>query len=191
MHPEGLTEVQERLCIQLYDVGAIKFGKFKLKLHDTHPEAPLSPVYIDLRVLRRFPATPLVSSLSDRLKVGMITPRTDVKAHGSGAKVDGLLDKDRGKTVVLIDDLVTRADSKLEAAGILTEHGLRVKDIVVLIDREQGGEKQLAAKGFKLHSAFTMNKMLEFYVRARKIDQATYEDVMSRLKELNRFLGRS
>ena len=167
-----------------------RFPETKEVAVDAYQEL-ITPLKYDLLADIPTAATPLVSSLSDRLKVGMITPRTDVKAHGSGAKVDGLLDKDRGKTVVLIDDLVTRADSKLEAAGILTEHGLRVKDIVVLIDREQGGEKQLAAKGFKLHSAFTMNKMLEFYVRARKIDQATYEDVMSRLKELNRFLGRS
>lgn len=43
---EGLTEAQERLCSQLFDIGAIKFGSFKLKLHEKNPEAPLSPIYI-------------------------------------------------------------------------------------------------------------------------------------------------
>lgn len=216
-HPEGLTEVQERLLDQLFDIGAIKFGNFRLKLHDKSPEAPLFPVYIDLRILRRFPeakaatvdvyqelvtlleydlladiptaATPLVSSLSDRLGVGMITPRTDTKTHGSGAKVDGLLDSDKGKTAVLIDDLVTRADSKLEAANILTEQGVRVKDVVVLIDREQGGREQLAIEGFTLHSALTMNKMLDFYARAGKLSLDMHRDASQRLQELNKFLG--
>jgi len=215
-HPEGLTEAQERLSAQLFDIGAIKFGDFRLKLHDKSPEAPLSPVYIDLRILRRFPeakatavdvyqelvhplefdlladiptaATPLVSSLSDRLGVGMITPRTDNKAHGSGAKIDGLQDSDRGKVAVLIDDLVTRADSKLEAAGILTGQGVRVNDVVVLIDREQGGQQQLATKGFTLHSALTMNRMLDFYARVGKIDQNRHRDAMQRLEALNEFL---
>jgi len=169
VHPEGLTEAQEALSTQLFEVGAMKFGNFKLKLHDKNPEAPLSPVYIDLRVLRRFPeakaaavrvyeelvqplrfdlladvptaATPLVSSLSDRLGVGMVTPRTDAKVHGSGAKVDGLLESDNGKTAVVVDDLVTRADSKLEAVNVLKDNGVNVTDVVVLIDRKQGGEE--------------------------------------------------
>ena len=216
-HPEGLTEAQEALSLQLFEVGAIKFGDFKLKLHDKNPEAPLSPVYIDLRVLRRFPeakqaavdvyeelmrplkfdlladvptaATPFVSSLSDRLRVGMVTPRTDAKTHGSGAKVDGLLDSDKGKTVVVIDDLVTRADSKLEAVGVLEKNGVNVKDVVVLIDREQGGREQLAAGGYTLHSALTIGKMLEFYARVARISQETYRDSTQRLEALNKFLG--
>lgn len=204
------------MSAQLFDIGAIKFGDFRLKLHDKNPEAPLSPVYIDLRVLRRFPeakaaavdvyqelvqplrfdlladiptaATPFVSSLSDRLGVGMVTPRTDAKAHGTGAKIDGLLDSDVGKTVVLIDDLVTRADSKLEAASILTAQGLTVNDIVVLIDRKQGGREQLARQGFDLHAALTMDKMLDFYAKVGKLSQEKYQDTVGRLDALNRFL---
>lgn len=215
--PEGLTGAQKRLSAQLFDIGAIKFGDFRLKLHDKNPEAPLSPIYIDLRVLRRFPeakttavdvyqelvrplqfdlladiptaATPLVSSLSDRLGVGMITPRIDAKAHGTRVKIDGLLDSDKGKTVVLIDDLITRADSKLEAVEILTSRGLVVRDIVVLIDRKQGGKEQLAAAGFDLHSALTMDKMLDFHARVGKLNQEEYRDIVGRLDALNRFLG--
>lgn len=217
IHPEGLTEAQEALSSQLFEVGAIKFGNFRLKLHDKNPEAPLSPVYIDLRILRRFPeaktaavrvyeelvqplrfdlladvptaATPLVSSLSDRLGVGMVTPRTDAKVHGSGAKVDGLLEADKGKTAVVIDDLVTRADSKLEAVNVLKENGVVVKDVVVLVDRKQGGEEQLAAEGYTLHSALTMDQMLQFYARTGKVNQDVYHDAVQRLQTLNQFLG--
>lgn len=215
---KDLTAAQKRLSEQLFDIGAIRFGDFKLKLHEKSPKAPLSPVYIDLRALRRFPeakaaaidvyqellqplrfdlladiltaATPFVASLSDRLEVGVITPRTDAKTHGSGAKIDGMLASDKGKTVVLIDDLVTRADSKLEAAEILTSQGLIVKDIVVLIDRKQGGREQLAADGFNLHAALTMDEMLDFYVGIRKLSQARYQDIITRLDDLNRFLER-
>lgn len=205
------------MSTQLFEIGAVRFGNFKLKLHDKNPEAPLSPVYIDLRVLRRFPeakaaavrvyeelvqplkfdlladvptaATPLVSSLSDRLGVGMITPRTDTKVHGSGAKVDGLLEVDKGKIAVVVDDLVTRADSKIEAVNVLKENGVNVTDVVVLIDRKQGGEEQLAAEGYRLHSALTMDKMLQFYARTGKITQDAYQDATQRLAALNQFLG--
>lgn len=216
IHPEDLTEAQEALSVQLFNIGAIKFGNFRLYLHDENPEAPLSPVYFELRVLRRFPeakqaavdvyeelvrplkfdlladvptaATPLVSSLSDRLGVGMVTPRTDAKVHGSGAKVDGLLEADKGKTAVVIDDLVTRADSKLKAISVLKENGVDVKDVVVLVDREQGGEEQLAAEGYTLHSALRRNQMLEYYARVGKISQDIYRDAQHRLEALNEFL---
>ena len=38
---------------------------------------------------------------------------------------------------------------------------LKVSDVVVLIDREQGGESRLAADNLKLHSAFTLSYILE------------------------------
>lgn len=216
-HPEGLTNTQEELLNHLFDMGAIKFGDFKLKLHDLHPKAPLSPIYIDLRVLRRFPkskkiaidayqelikplyfdlladiptaATPFVASLSDRLGVGMITPRTDSKGHGSGAKIDGYLTTDKGKTALLIDDLVTKADSKLEAAEILLQEGLKVFDVVVLIDREQGGKEELAEKGLALHSALKLAEMLDYYKRVNKINTDEYINIKQKLLNLNVFLS--
>lgn len=213
---EGLTPSKERVARMLFDIGAIKFGEFRLKLHDEHPEAPLSPIYIDLRLLRRFPreksaairiyqemlrgldfqliadvptaATPIATTLADRLEVGMVTPRTDTKKHGSGAKVDGLSPKDERKTAILIDDLVTRADSKIEAADTLRENGLLVYDVVVLIDRQQGGQEQLDKAGLRLHSAFTLEQILNFYLRTGKITQAQYSDTRERLQALNVYL---
>lgn len=38
---------------------------------------------------------------------------------------------------------------------------LVVSDVVVLIDREQGGESRLASNNLKLHSAFTLTYILE------------------------------
>ena len=119
----------------------------------------------------------------------MVTPRTDAKTHGSGASIDGLLNSDQGKRAVLIDDLVTRADSKLEAAAILVEKGIKVQDIVVLVDREQGGEKQLAEAGYKLHAALKMSQMLPFYDRVGRISQEVYQDSVQRLNALNKFIG--
>lgn len=214
--PEALTDTQQEFSTRLFEIGAIKIGNFKLKLHDIHPEAPLSPLYIDLRILRRFPeakkaavnvyeeliqplsfelladiptaATPFVSSLSDRLGIGVITPRSDTKSHGSGASVDGLLPTDIGRKAVLIDDLVTHADSKIEAAQTLRNAGMEVHDVVVLIDREIGGKEQLATHGLTLHSAFSIHSMLDFYAKSGRITQAEHENTQVGLDRLNTFL---
>jgi len=42
---------KEKLALDLFGLGKIKFGAFKLKLHEKNPDAPLSPIYIDLRNL--------------------------------------------------------------------------------------------------------------------------------------------
>ena len=50
-----LTETQRAFADALLATGAVKFGAFRLKLHEKQPDAPLSPIYVDLRTLRSFP----------------------------------------------------------------------------------------------------------------------------------------
>lgn len=194
---EGLDA--EQLAQALVEAGAIQFGAFRLKLHEERPDAPLSPIYVNLRMLRSHPdqmdvavqayqtlltectfdlladvplaATPFVAILSHLTRVPMITPR-EPKTHGSGASIDG--DFQPGQTAVVIDDLVTKADSKLEASRVLEGQGLRVRDVVVLVDREQGGARQLAEAGYTLHAATTLSDLLHIYRRTGVIDEDAY-----------------
>ncbi len=52
-----------------------------------------------------------------------------------------------GESVMLFDDLVTEADTKLEAAAAIESAGLVVAGFIVLVDRQQGGMERLQAKG--------------------------------------------
>lgn len=65
-----------------------------------------------------------------------------------------------GDTVLVIDDLITAADTKLEGIAALREAGLKVRDVVVVLDREQGGARQLAEKKYKLHTLLTITELL-------------------------------
>ncbi|MGD9890376.1 MAG: orotate phosphoribosyltransferase [Dehalococcoidia bacterium] len=197
-HEAGQINV-ERLALALVEAGAIQFGAFRLKLHEERPDAPLSPIYIDLRLLRSHPdqmdvavaayrallqscafdlladvpmaATPFVAIISHLTRIPMITPRQP-KTHGSGASIDGAYRP--GQTAVLIDDLVTKADSKLEAARVLEAEGLRVRDVVVLVDREQGGREQLTAAGYTLHAAVRFAELMDIYRRTGVIDDEAH-----------------
>jgi orotate phosphoribosyltransferase len=199
-----MTEKQRAFADALLATGAVKFGAFRLKLHETQPDAPLSPLYVDLRVLRSFPdaldaavetlremisarnlaftryadvpmaATPLVAVLMHLTRIPMITPR-EAKTHGAGGNINGAFTP--GETVLVIDDLVTHADSKLEAIRVLEANGLVVRDIAVLIDREQGGPEQLAAAGYRLHASLKLSQLLDYWRSAGAIDEATYEKV--------------
>ncbi|MCL0070528.1 hypothetical protein M1O54_00290 [Dehalococcoidia bacterium] len=203
-----LTDRKKKLALQLFDIGAIKFGAFKLKLHEKKPDAPLSPIYIDLRLLRSFPdvmdsavevceelteglkfdvyadiptaATPIVAVLSHLTRVPMISPRREEKGHGMKRPVDGAFKK--GQVALLIDDLITQADSKLEAIAVLEENGLKVGDVAVLMDREQGGVEELKKRGYGCHTAFKLKEVLKFYVDSGKISQEQYGKTMDYLE---------
>ena len=41
-----------------------------------------------------------------------------------------------------------------------------MSDVVVLIDRQQGGAARMASNGLRLHSAFTLTFILDVLVRA-------------------------
>ena len=203
-----LTDKSKKLALALFDIGAIKFGRFKLKLHEKKPDAPLSPIYIDLRILRSFPnalrlavdmfreltkdlnfeiyaevptaITPIVAVLSYITELPMISPRRAEKTHGISGKINGIFKE--GQVVLLIDDLITQADSKLEAIYILQEKGLIVKDVVVLVDREQGGSEKLKKEGYGFRTAFKLSELLEFYLKTERINQKKYNETISYLK---------
>jgi len=105
--------------------------------------------------------------MADKTGKPQITPRMDKKTHGEIRAIDG--DYEREKTVLVVDDLVTGADSKLEAIKVLEDNGLIVKDVAVVFDREQGGADQLAEKGYTLHAALKIKSTLRFYADIGKI----------------------
>lgn len=200
------TGTLEQVADALFDLGAIKFGAFRLKLHEKNPDAPLSPIYVNLRLLRSYPdamkgvvgifrdmsqglqfdcyadvptaATPIVAVLSYLTQVPMITP-WKAKTHGAPGTIDGAFRE--GQAALLVDDLVTKAGSKLEAIQVLERNGLRVQDVMVLVDREQGGREQLKEDGYRLHSAFRLSTLLRWYLNTGKISQGRYEEVMAYL----------
>ncbi len=204
-----MTCGKKALALGLFDIGAIKFGGFRLKLHEKKPDAPLSPIYIDLRILRSFPnimdlavevyieltnglkcdcyadvptaATPITAILSHKTRIPMISPRKDEKKHGMKRSIDGAFEE--GQVTLLIDDLITLADSKLEAISVLEENNLRVHDIAVLVDREQGGVQELERRGYRCHVAFKLRDILKFYLDQKKIRFEEYEKTIAYLED--------
>jgi uridine monophosphate synthetase len=203
-----LTEAKKTFALALLDIGAVKFGSFRLKLHEKNPDAPLSPIYIDLRLLRSFPdvmdsailvykelitglnydcfadvptaATPIVAILSHEMRIPMISPRVAEKTHGIGRMIDGTYKK--GQVALLVDDLITKADSKLDAISALKENGIRVNDVVVLVDREQGGTEELTRLGYQSHSAFRLKELLSLYLEAGRITKDEFERTVTYLQ---------
>jgi uridine monophosphate synthetase len=199
----GMDNDKEAVAAGLFSAGVIRFGAFRLKLHESVPDAPLSPFYIDLRLVRSYPelrdrvtdlfiglmrgltfdliadvptaGTPFAAIIAHKTRMPMITPRLGNKQHGSRARVDGAYKA--GQTAIVLDDLVTHSESKLEAVRILVEQGLIVRDVVVLVDREQGGVQQLEAAGLHCHAAFRLSELLNTYREQKLISPEQFADI--------------
>lgn len=111
-------------------------------------------------------------------KKGSLLKMTKIE-RGEKRRISGIIngDYETGDTVLLIDDLITKAGSKLEAIKALEEDGLRVIGILLLVDREQGGADQLRDMGYDVHTAFTLSQLLEFYLKAAKITQDHFDEI--------------
>lgn len=70
----------------------------------------------------------------------------------------------RAKSVLLIDDMITYAEPKLEAIDALENWSYNAANTLVLIDCEQGGAVQLAGKGYALWAVFSVTELFRFYV---------------------------
>ena len=73
----------------------------------------------------------------------LIYPRREAKEYGTKKLIEGIFKP--GETALVLDDLMTTGASKVEALAPLKDAGLKVTDVVVLVDREQGGKEELAA----------------------------------------------
>ena len=82
-----------------------------------------------------------------------------------------------GQTALLIDDVVSLAYSKFEAIEKLEHAGLIVHDLLMVVDRQQGGVQALEEKGYRTHTVINLSQLLERYLETGKIDRARYDEV--------------
>lgn len=186
----------------IVDADCFKIGSFTLK------SGKQSPFYIDLRNLVSFPqllsqvalayinilkklqfnrisaiplaSMPIATAISIQANIPMIYPRMSAKKHGMSKNIEGSFN--RGDRIVLIDDVITTGKSKFEAADILIQSGLIVKDLVVLIERGKEGRKELAKAGINLHAAMDVQEIIEICSQLAIINDKQYSEIMEFLK---------
>src|SRR5215469_9018298 len=113
----------------------------------------------------------LASAYSLETNIPMIYAR--IRPEGTGKRgIEGRYTK--GDTALIIDDLITRGSSVLETAALLEENGLKVKDVIVLIDREHGAVERLRRHGYNLISILKLDVMLTHYKSRGLISEETY-----------------
>jgi len=80
--------------------------------------------------------------------------RKESKQHGTGKFVEGPFES--GEEVVIVEDVVTTGGSSLLAIERCEAVGLKVKGVLAIVDRLEGGRDAFAAKGYQLTSLLTI-----------------------------------
>lgn len=178
-HPKFSVEKQV-LLEALTNIGVIKWGEFTLR------SGEVSPIYIDCRAIISYPALlrniakalwdkvkhlkpdllcgvpytalPMATAISLEHNVPMLMCRKQAKDYGTKKQIEGVFKF--GQDCLIVEDVVTTGGSVLQIAELLKKQGLQVKDIVVLVDRQQGGQQALAAAGYQLHSVFSLHELI-------------------------------
>ena len=194
--------MDEKVAKALSDAKVMKFGLFTLA------SGRKTPVYVDIRVV---PSTvssfdtvaealaekvkamgvdvvagcetagiPIAAAIALKAKLPMVYVRKRPKGYGTESMIEGVLEK--GQKVVLIDDMITDGKSKIRFVEGIKKDGGEVKDVLVILDREQGGTETLAEHALTLHSLITLKELLQHMKDNELVDQDNF-DITSKYLE--------
>ncbi|WP_312823562.1 orotidine-5'-phosphate decarboxylase [Epilithonimonas sp.] len=183
-------ESKKEFFLECYKLGIIKFGRFTLK------SGIESPFYVDLRPLASDPkilkklanyllemlpldnfdiicgvpyaALPMATAMSLESYIPLIIKRKEAKSYGTKKLIEGIYEK--GQNCLLVEDVITSGKSLVETIDEVENEGIKVSDIVVVLDREQGGKEKLEEKGYKVHSLFNISEVVEILREVNYID---------------------
>lgn len=199
---------KEKLANKLFDIGAIKFGDFTLK------SGIRSNSYVDMRVAISYPdvlhdlaiclkyiqqkchadilcavpyaAVPVTTTLSMISGMPMIMARKEAKGHGTKNMIEGVYAP--GQECLLIEDVITTGTSILETIKTIESSGLKVKDIVGIIDRQQGGEENITSNGYRFHAVFTLQELLYLLKKSNRLSQETINMIQTLCEQTKKIL---
>ncbi|OXU28182.1 hypothetical protein TSAR_003633 [Trichomalopsis sarcophagae] len=187
----------KELAVELYDIGAVKYGNFTTKV------GLQTPIYIDLRVIISYPdllrriseslfnlvdkkefnhvcgvpytALPIATVISTESNIPMIIRRKEAKSYGTKKMIEGVFKA--GDTAVIVEDIITSGSSVIETVKDLQNEGIKVNTALVIVDREQGGKKNLENAGIVVKNLFTITELVGYLQEAGRLNEESVKVV--------------
>ncbi|MEM3536529.1 MAG: phosphoribosyltransferase family protein, partial [Candidatus Bathyarchaeia archaeon] len=161
----------------LYRSGCLKFGTFKIKSGAISPyyidlacllSSPkelnsiaevaanaiseiMKKEKIDKLASIELKGALILPSIACKLNLPCTIVRKEEKAYGATGRIAGA-EVARGENMLFFDDVISEGLSKLEGIKPLEELGAHVKNVLVVVDREQGGKEKLEQLGYNVHA---------------------------------------
>lgn len=193
----ALNTRKRNVIVQLWNIHAIQLKDTVIKSGAT------SPIYFDMRTIISYPdifkeitslmidlmnhcefdiicgvpyaAIPLATAIATQGNAPLIMLRKETKNHGTKKMVEGTYQPNA--LCAVIEDVISTGSSILETIAIMQDHNLIVKDIFIIIDREQNGVGNVQKHGYRIHSLFTITEILDVLLAEKYITHDQYKHV--------------
>ena len=190
---------KKEFFLACYELGIIKFGRFTLKSGIESPfYVDLRPLASDAKILKElahyllalvsehrpelicgvpYAALPMATAMALESGVPLIIKRKEAKGYGTQKRIEGIFHS--GQSCLVVEDVITSGKSLLETIPEIENEGIKVSEIVVVLDREQGGKALLEEKGYRVRTLFTIREACQILMEAGKIsveEQQRIED---------------
>jgi orotate phosphoribosyltransferase len=103
-------------------------------------------------------AVPLAAAAALESGLPLLLVRKAAKEYSTSKRIEGVFEE--GERICLVEDVVTTGGALLAAVEALREAGLVCETAICVVDREEGGEEELARQGIGLRRLFTAAEIL-------------------------------
>ena len=199
-----MANLTDQVAKALYDSGCLKFGSFKIKSGAISPyyidlarllSAPkklctiaklaaeqiteiMAVDKVDKLASIELKGALIVPSIACELGLPCIIVRKEEKAYGVTGRIAGA-DVVKGDNILFFDDVISEGLSKVEGVKPLQELGGKVKHLLVVINREQGGKENLEKLGYKVHALAKVSDLVASLYKSKEISKEQADEVLS------------
>jgi len=203
-----MDTMAEKVAGALYRSGCIKFGTFTIKSGAQSPyyidmarllAAPkelctivdaaaekiqtiMAKERVDKVSSIELKGALIVPSIACKLNLPCVIVRKEAKAYGVTGRIAGA-DVAKGDRILFFDDVVSEGLSKIAGVKPLQELGAKVRPLLVVVNREQGGKENLEKAGFEVHALAKVSEIVEALYNSGSISKSQRDAVLAYIKK--------
>ena len=203
-----MTDIAFEIGSALYSSGCLKFGSFRIKSGAFSPyyvdlasllSSPkdlctvtdiaansikriATSTRIDKLASIELKGALLLASIGCRTGLPCTVVRKEEKTYGATGRIAGA-EVARDEHILFFDDVVSEGLSKLEGIRPLEQLGAKVENIMVVVDREQGGRENLENAGYRVHSLARISELVDSLSQSKHISKEQSDAVLNYIKK--------
>jgi orotate phosphoribosyltransferase len=202
-----MSDTTSRVANALYRSGCLKFGSFRIKSGAlspyyidlacliSSPRELCAVAEVAACEIRNLMAIDRIDKLASiELKGALILPsigcqldlpcvvvRKEEKAYGVTGRIAGA-EVAKGDHILFFDDVISEGLSKVEGIKPLEELGAKVKHLMIVVDREQGGRENLEKLGYKVHALAKISELVNRLLEHGQVSKTQADVVLDHIK---------